>query len=76
LVGWPILAARFVLDNSPLAWRAWRYAWLIWLAVVAFQWLFYLVNKYPEERQKYLRNTRLLQYFPKPNTTKAKAGKR
>ncbi len=75
LVGWPILGARFLLDNSPLAWRAWRYIWLIWLAVVAFRLIFYLVARYPEERRDYLRNARLLQYFPKPSAPKAKAGK-
>lgn len=66
LVAWPLIAARDLLDSTPLAWRFWRYLWLVWLAVVAFRLLFYLVSKYPEERQDYLRNARLLQYFPKP----------
>ena len=73
LVGWPIMGARDFLDNSPLAWRVWRYAWLVWLAVVAFRLLFYLIAKYPEERRDYLRNERLLQYFPKPNLAKRQA---
>ncbi len=78
LVGWPILGARWLLPGTPLAWRFWRYAWLVWVAVVAFRLLFYLVARYPEERRDYLRNERLLQYFPKPNPAKreARAGKR
>ena len=78
LVGWPILGARVYIDNSPLAWRIWRYAWLIWLVVVVARLLFYLVARYPEERLDYLRNARLVQYFPKPNLAKreARASKR
>lgn len=81
LVGWPLIGARAYLDSTPLAWRVWRWAWLIWVAVVAVRLIYYLIAKYPEERQDYLRNARLLEYFPKPRETKsksreAKAGRR
>ena len=78
LVGWPILGARYLLDSTPLAWRFWRYLWLLWLVVVASRLLFYLVARYPEERLDYLRNARLLEYFPKPREKprEAKAGRR
>ncbi len=81
LVGWPLIGARFLLDSTPLSWRAWRYIWLIWVGVVIVRLVFYLVVKYPDERADYLRNARLLEYFPKPRDTKgkpreAKAGRR
>lgn len=71
LVGWPLIASRYLLDSTPLAWRFWRYAWLLWVTVVAVRLIFYLVARYPEERQNYLRNARLLEYFPKPREAKA-----
>jgi len=72
LVGWPLIACRYLLDSTPLAWRFWRYLWLLWLAVVTVRLLWYLVRHYPEDRQDYLRNARLLEYFPKPRDTKTK----
>jgi hypothetical protein len=80
LVGWPLIGARWLLDTTPLSWRFWRYLWLIWLVENVVRLLYYLIVKYPDQRQEYLRNARLLEYFPKPRESKkpreAKAGRR
>lgn len=81
LVGIPLLLSRLLLDSTPLSWRVWRYAWGLWVIEVTVRLVFYLIVKYPEERQDYLRNARLLEYFPKPRESKgkpreAKAGRR
>jgi hypothetical protein len=72
LVGWPLIGARWLLDSTPLAWRFWRYLWLIWVVEVCVRLVYYLIAKYPDVRQDYLRNARLLEYFPKPRNTKGK----
>ncbi len=78
LVGWPLIASRWLLDSTPLAWRFWRYLWLLWLVVVAARLLKYLIQDYPEERLEYLRTARLMEYFPKPRekSREARAGRR
>jgi hypothetical protein len=78
LVGLPLVACRYLLDSTFFAWRFWRYLWLLWLAYVVIRLAIYLwpsklpLRKkwYREDRANYLRNERLLQYFPKPREAK------
>jgi len=75
-IGIPIDLSRVALDPYFFAWRAWRYLWLLSLAIWAVLWVIYLVRKYPEERANYAAYQRRSQYIPKPSKRKAKAASR
>ena len=66
---WAVIApflmfGRFALDSSLFAWRFWRYAWLLWAAVIAAYWLIYFMRHYQTERDAHYYRQTMEQYKP------------
>jgi hypothetical protein len=77
VVGLFIIFFRWAADSSLFAWRFWRYAWLVWLAVITVRWAIYFMFKYKNELDTYQWQQTHQKYLPQPKSKRtARAGSR
>lgn len=77
LVGLFIIFFRWAADSSLFAWRAWRYAELLWLAAIAIRWAIYFIFRYKDDLEGYRSYRTHQKYVPQPKTKRtARAGTR
>lgn len=70
IIGYPLIFARYALDQYFFAWRIWRYLWLASLVAWAITWIVYLVRTYPKERANMKAYQNRQQYVPKSSKRK------